>query len=143
VIFRVDGLAVGVFLCYITDSRSKAIGHERSPKVTREERRVEQLTGKLAQIGPMLPGSISEQWNVCGTPGCRCKDPDKPVKHGPYYQLSFTVGGRSSTMFIKKENLPEARRRLKRYQEFKTLCSDLVHAYVTLARKTGFERSSS
>jgi hypothetical protein len=88
----------------------------------------------------MLPGSISEQWNVCGTPGCRCKDPDEPVRHGPYYQLSFTVGGKSSTMFIKKKDLQEARRCLKRYQEFKVLCSDLLHAYVALTRKTGFER---
>jgi len=111
--------------------------------MTREERKVEQLRAKLAKLGPMLPGSISEQWNVCGTPGCRCKDPKDPQKHGPYYQLSFTVGGKSSTMFIKKENLPEARRRLKRYQQFKTLCSDLVHAYVALARRAGFERSAS
>jgi hypothetical protein len=111
--------------------------------MTREERKVEQLRGRLAELGPMLPGSISEQWNVCGTPGCRCKDPKDPQKHGPYYQLSFTVGGKSSTMFIKKEDLPEARRRLKRYQQFKRACSDLVHAYVALVRRTGFERSAS
>jgi hypothetical protein len=111
--------------------------------MTREERKVAQLGGKLAKLGPMLPGSISEQWNVCGTPGCRCKDVKNPEKHGPYYQLSFTVGGKSSTMFIKKKDLPEARRRLKRYQQFKALCSDLVHAHVALARRTGFERSSS
>lgn len=109
--------------------------------MTREERKVEQLRGKLAQLAPMLPGSISEQWNVCGTSGCRCKDPTNPVKHGPYYQLSFTVGGKSSTMFIRKEDLPEARRRLSRYQQFKTLCRDLVHAHVALARKNGFKRS--
>ena len=71
--------------------------------MTREERIVEQLTTKIAGLGPMLPGSISEQWNVCGTPRCRCKDPKKPMKHGPYYQLSFTIGGKSSTMFVKKE----------------------------------------
>jgi len=111
--------------------------------MTKEEKEIEQLTGKITRLGPMLPGSISEQWNVCGTPGCRCKDAKNPVKHGPYYQLSFTVGGKSSTMFIKKDDLLEARRRLKRYQKFKLLCSDLVHAHVALARKTGFERSSS
>ena len=111
--------------------------------MTREKQKVEQLRWKLTQLGPMLPGSISEQWNVCGTPGCRCKDPKNPVKHGPYYQLSFTIGGKSSTMFIKKEDLPEVRRRIKRYQQFKTLCRDLVHASVALARKTGFERSLS
>ena len=111
--------------------------------MTREERKVQQLKAKLAKLGPMLPGSISEQLNVCGTPGCRCKDAKNPEKHGPYYQLSFTVGGKSSTMFIKKEALPEARRRLKHYQRFKTLCGDLVHAYVALARTAGFERSAS
>lgn len=31
-------------------------------------------------LGPMLPGSISTQWNVCGKSGCRCKDQDNPKK---------------------------------------------------------------
>jgi len=109
--------------------------------MTKEEKKVAQIRDKLEKLGAMLPGSISEQWNVCGTPGCRCKDPDRPEKHGPYYQLSFTVGGRSSTMFIKKEHLLEARRCIKRYQQFKALSIELVHAYVALTRKAGFKRS--
>lgn len=109
--------------------------------MSKEERRVQQLRKELHEIGPMLPGSISEQWNVCGTPGCRCKDPKKPVKHGPYYQLSYTLGGRSSTMFIKKEDLAEARRRLKRHAKFKAMCRELVQADVALCRKTGLGRS--
>ena len=111
--------------------------------MTKEEKVMQRIKKKLAEMGPLLPGSISEQWNVCGTPGCRCKDPDKPVKHGPYYQLSFTVGGKGSTMFIRMENLPEVRRRLKRYQRFKTLTTDFVRASVALARKNGFGRTSS
>lgn len=109
--------------------------------MTREEQRVQAIRKKLGEIGPMLPGSISEQWNVCGTEGCRCKDPKKPVKHGPYYQLSYTLGGRSSTMFIRKEDLAEARRRLKRYAQFKALCKELVQADVAWCRKAGLERS--
>lgn len=109
--------------------------------MTRDQQRAERIREKLGQIGPMLPGSISEQWNVCGTPGCRCKDPERPAKHGPYYQLSYTVGGRSSTMFIKKDDLAEARRRIKRYAQFKSLCTELVHADVAWCRKTGLERS--
>ena len=109
--------------------------------MTAEQRRAEQIRERLGRIGPMLPGSISEQWNVCGTPGCRCKDVEKPVKHGPYYQLSYTVGGRSSTMFIKKEDLAEARRRLKRYAQFKALCTELVQADVVWCRRSGMERS--
>jgi len=102
---------------------------------------VEQLKQKLFDLGPVLPGSISEQWNVCGTPGCKCKDTENTQKHGPYYQLSFSVGGRSSSMFIKKTDLAEARKRVKRYQEFKKLSMELVQAYVDLIRSEGFSRS--
>jgi hypothetical protein len=108
--------------------------------MTRDERTIKQLTGKMATLGLMLPGSISEQWNVCGTSRCRCKDPDQPTKHGPYYQLSFTAGGKSSTMFIKKNDLPEARRCLMRYRQFKRLSTELVQAHIALTRTTGFTR---
>ena len=111
--------------------------------MTTEERPIAQLKEKMRKLGPMLPGSISEQWNVCGTPRCRCKDPQRPVKHGPYHQLSFTIGGRSSTMFLKKQDLPEARRRLKNYDKFKALCTELLHAYIALSRKNGFHRWTS
>ena len=109
----------------------------------REERKIEQVKAKLTKLGPMLPGSISEQWNVCGTPGCQCKDPVKPVKHGPYYQLSFTMGGKSSTMFVKKEDLAEVKRRLKRYKQFKALNVELVQAHIALSRRTGFGKEQS
>ena len=108
--------------------------------MAREERRVQRLRNELREIGPMLPGSISEQWNVCGTPGCRCKDAEDPIKHGPYHQLSYTVSGHSSTMFVRKADLAEARRRIKRYAQFKMLCKELVQADVALCRKTGLNR---
>jgi hypothetical protein len=100
-----------------------------------------QLKQKLLDLGPVLPGSISEQWNVCGTPGCKCKDSKNPKKHGPYYQLSFSVGGRSSSMFIKKEDISEARKRVRNYQEFKKLTMELVQAHVDLIRSNGFRRA--
>ena len=104
------------------------------------QKRLQELKRKLLDLGPVLPGSISEQWNVCGTPGCRCKERNNPKKHGPYYQLSFSIGGRSSSMFIKKEDLAEARKRVRRHQEFKKLMTDLIRAYVEQVREEGFGR---
>ena len=104
------------------------------------EQQIEKIKNKIKNLGPILPGSISEQWNVCGTPGCSCKDPKHPLKHGPYYQLSFSIKGRSSTMFLKKEDIIEARRRIKRYQEFKNMSFELVKACVALARKNGITK---
>ncbi|NLG19395.1 MAG: hypothetical protein GX556_18900 [Fibrobacter sp.] len=103
------------------------------------KQRISAIHKKLISLGPMLPGSISEQWNVCGTPGCVCKAKENPVKHGPYYQLSFSVKGRSSTMFIKPENLADAKRMVARYKKFKELCFELIQANVDLVRENGFK----
>jgi len=95
------------------------------------------VRSEIQALGPVLPGSISKQWNVCGKPGCRCKDAKHPQRHGPYYQLSFTVAGRSSTMFLKPGELAEARQCVRRYRRLKELSAQLVMAYVAQARRSG------
>jgi hypothetical protein len=47
------------------------------------QRRIEQVRRQLTDLGPLHPGTLTEQYNVCGTPGCHCKDPKDPRKHGP------------------------------------------------------------
>jgi hypothetical protein len=37
------------------------------------ERRIAQIKTELAQLGPLRPGHLSQQYNVGSTPGCRCK----------------------------------------------------------------------
>lgn len=97
-------------------------------KATRIPRQIEHLKRQLAQLGPMHPGSLSEQYNVCGKPHCRCKDPKHPQKHGPYYQLSFTWRGKSTTRFVRPEHLTEVRQKVANYQRFR----ELVNAWVDL-----------
>lgn len=106
-------------------------------------KRIKKIETSLAQLGPMLPGGITEQWNVCGKPGCRCKDPDNPRKHGPYFQLSFTLGGKSSSMFVKREQLVRARGCLRNYSRFKKLTEQLLAARVAWARKGGLSEGDS
>ena len=48
------------------------------------------------------------------------------------------MGCKSSTLFIKKEDLAEVRRRITRYHQFKALTTDWVHACIALARTQGF-----
>ena len=74
----------------------------------------------MSALGDLRPGSLSTQWNVCGTPGCRCKA-TTPEKHGPYYQVSFTRKGKSSSKFVRKEDLAAVRRELKNYEVMKML----------------------
>ena len=108
--------------------------------MSKYSKKVAQLRKELGQDDPILPGSISEQWNVCGTPGCKCKDPVNPVRHGPYYQLSFSVGGKSSSMFINKKDLAEVKDRIARYRRYKKLVTELIRAYIELARQEVFSK---
>ncbi|HDH05484.1 MAG TPA: hypothetical protein ENH01_07210 [Nitrospirae bacterium] len=68
----------------------------------------------------MRRGSLSEQYNICGTPGCKCKA-TPPIKHGPYYQLSFTKNGRSSTKFVNRKNVSIVRSQVKNYTRLRKL----------------------
>lgn len=84
------------------------------------QRQIEKVKRDLAALGDLRPGSLSTQYNVCGSPGCRCKA-TPPVKHGPYYQVSYTRKGKSSSKFVKKEDLPAVRKQLKNYERMKLL----------------------
>lgn len=83
-------------------------------------RQIKRLKEQLAALGDLRPGSLSTQYNVCGTPGCRCKA-TPPEKHGPYYQVSFTRKGKSSSKFVRKEDLADVRRELNNYEVMKTM----------------------
>ncbi|MGA8580069.1 MAG: DUF6788 family protein [Bryobacteraceae bacterium] len=98
------------------------------------ERRIEAIQHCLTQLGPMHPGSLGEQYNVCGKAGCRCKDPKKPQKHGPYYQLSFTWRGKSTTRFVRTEHVTEMRQRIARYKRFRELVNEWVDREVERER---------
>ena len=82
----------------------------------------------------MRPGAISEQYNVCGKPNCRCKDPRKPQKHGPYYQLSYTHLGKSTTEFVKRDRLQEVQQQLANYARFRELTEQWVQLSVRIAK---------
>src|SRR5207302_7685779 len=59
-------------------------------------RRHQALAAQLGTIGFALPGSITRRYTHCGKPGCRCQA-SPPQPHGPYYQLTRKVGGKTVT----------------------------------------------
>lgn len=102
---------------------------------TQITRKIEHLKQQLAELGPIHPGSLSEQFNVCGKPDCRCKDPKDPQKHGPYYHLSFTWRGKSRTLFVRAERLAEMREKLANYKRFRELTDEWVDLVVELEQQ--------
>jgi hypothetical protein len=83
-------------------------------------------TAPEIEVGVLHPGSLGEQYNVCGKAGCRCKDSKKPQKHGPYYQLSYTWRGRSTTRFVRPERVDGMQRKVVNYKRLRELVNEWV-----------------
>src|SRR6266545_1098726 len=83
--------------------------------------------------GDQRPGTLSEQYNVCRTPGCRCKA-EPPQRHGPYHQLSYTRHGRSRTETVRSEDLAAVRAQIANYQKLHELIDQWIDAAIELDR---------
>lgn len=95
-------------------------------KLGQIQSRIEAIQEALRALGPMRPGTLCEQYNVCGTPGCHCKDPKHPRRHGPYYHLKYTWHGKGHTRFVKAEDIERVRKELETYKQFRDLCDEWV-----------------
>ena len=104
-------------------------------KTQKMEKRIEEIKRRLALIGEMRPGSINEPLTVCGSSNCRCKDPKRPKKHGPYYQLSYVHNGKSTSQYIPKELVGAVRSQLANYKRFKALTMEWVDIALALAKE--------
>ncbi len=58
------------------------------------EARYRSLAGELAELGFISAGSLVSRETSCGKAGCRCQG-DPPRRHGPYYQWSRAVNGKT------------------------------------------------
>ena len=110
-------------------------------KIRRKEnlvKRILRMKQELLDLGEMRPGTLSKQFNVCGTAGCRCKDSNDPQKHGPYYQLSYTRHGKSKSEYVKEDRLSAVRKQSKNYQRF----VKLTEAWMDLSMEPACLRKS-
>jgi hypothetical protein len=98
------------------------------------QQRINRLKTQVAGLGPMRPGSLSRQYNVCGKPGCRCKDPKAPRRHGPYYQLNYVYGGKKTSEFVRGEDLKQVRTQLAHYKRFRRLTDQWIGLALKQAR---------
>jgi hypothetical protein len=80
-----------------------------SPDPVRDE--IRQITRELtilARSGQILPGSIQQRHTRCGRPGCACQaDPPRP--HGPYWQWTRKLAGKTVTRRLSTEQIEHYR----------------------------------
>ena len=98
------------------------------------EKKIEKIKQELLILEPMRPGTLSRQYAACQKPGCACMDPLKPKKHGPFYQLSYSHQGKSTTRFVRPGYVTIIRKELAAYKRFKKLTQDWVSLAITLSQ---------
>jgi hypothetical protein len=93
------------------------------------------LAARLGQLGFAVPGSITRRYTTCGKPGCRCQaDPPRP--HGPYYQLTRKIAGKTITRRLTSDqaarytewtaNQRELRRLITEMQDISRQAAELI-----------------
>jgi hypothetical protein len=107
-----------------------------TPSIQQIEQRIQRIKTQLAALGEMRPGSLSKQYNVCGKPGCRCKDPEHPQRHGPYYQLSWVHQGKSTTQFIRRPFVAQVKAELATFKTFVAQVKAELATFKTFRRLT-------
>lgn len=67
-----------------------------------DERRYADLKRQIADLSPIRRGSVVRRYMPCGRSGCRCQA-RPPRLHGPYYQWTRKVRGKTETTRIDKQ----------------------------------------
>lgn len=104
-------------------------------RVQQWEEQILQTKRELMELGPLHPGSLSQQCNVCGKPGCRCKARPVPHRHGPYYKLSYVFRGRFTSRFVRRPELKAVRAQLANYRRLRKLIDTWVGLALRLAKE--------
>jgi len=62
----------------------------------------QQLQDQARDLGFVAPGSLIERYTLCATPTCRCHG-DPPAPHGPYFQYTRKLAGKTLTRRLNAE----------------------------------------
>src|SRR6266536_2362336 len=83
-------------------------GREDQPmadsELARLQRRYRALTEQIRDLGFIATGSVIERYTVCAAAGCRCHA-DPPQRHGPYFQHTRKVAGKTVTGRLTPEDV--------------------------------------
>jgi hypothetical protein len=97
------------------------------------EARYRSLTAELADLGFISAGSVVERLTSCGTPGCRCHR-DPPQRHGPYFQWTRAVAGKTETRRLNEREADLYRRWIANRRRLKRIIAQMEKVSATAGK---------
>lgn len=76
------------------------------PPTPAQRAEARRIARSLADVGFVLPGTMTERLTRCGKANCRCHA-DPPALHGPYHQWTRKVDNKTVTRLMSDEQLAD------------------------------------
>jgi hypothetical protein len=93
-------------------------------KLARLRAHAYQKAQELADLGFVLRGSILERFSRCGSAGCACHA-DPPRLHGPYWQWTAKVAGKTVTRNLSDHQVQRYREWMDNAQHLDQIVAEL------------------
>ena len=96
--------------------------------------RYRELKSQLDQLGFAIAGTISERYTRCGAATCGCRS-DPSSRHGPYYQYSRKVAGKTVSRRLTAEQVQQYRQWIanrRTLDEITTAIDEISHQAIDL-----------
>ena len=98
----------------------------------RLEQKVGRTRRQMRQLGPLLKGTLTDRQIPCGKPNCRCKK-EKGKGHPGLY-LTYSLEGKTKTVYIPKKIAPKVRKWAKNYAQFKRLLEEMFQIQLKIIK---------
>ena len=94
------------------------------------------IAATLGGAGFALPGTLLERRIRCGKPGCRCAADDAAGLHGPYYQWTRKVNGKTVTRLLSAAQMERYRDWFANARRIRELTGELEALSLEIAAST-------
>jgi hypothetical protein len=105
----------------------------RHSPLTQVRQQHRKLARRLGQIGPILKGSVVAQYTRCGKVNCKCEN-DPPQLHGPYWQWSTAINGKTVSRRLREEEVPFYLECVENRKQVEALLADMHNLALRAAK---------
>lgn len=96
-----------------------------------QRKELERIRKALAEVGFVLPGTLTERLTRCGHANCRCHG-DPPVLHGPYHQWTRKVQAKTVTRIFSDEQFADYEDWFQSERDLRSLVGRLEELSLTI-----------
>ncbi len=91
---------------------------------TTDTQRYDALKRTVAAVGLLRRGSLVRRFMPCGKPNCRCQA-TPPQLHGPYYQWTRKVRGKTVTVRLTEQQADRVRQWIENGRELDRIVAEM------------------